>query len=319
MKLKNTVSLKNSKGISLIELMVSMVLGLTIVSGLMGMYLGSRETDKTRTELIDIESNARFALKSLRDTIALTGYSSIEGIYLDKAFHTPKDGSIANPDCRDGNPMVVNSQLLSSMPTELADFTKDGVDGGSDRLTVIVRPDHPTDGEVFLDCAGGGYVASSSFAPQEKQIACSTDKENSDIIGDTAEGMENPSEARLYNGFYLKDKSLICAGSRTEYSTPYTVADNIENMQFLYGVLKDGRLQYKNANTVETGDGAGNDDWASVVSVQVAILVSSANDVLETADERKFQLLDVEVSKTSKKMLKVYQTTINLPNRQMRR
>jgi type IV pilus assembly protein PilW len=301
---------RKMKGISLIELMVSMTLGLTIIGGLMSMYLGSRETDKTRTELIDIESNARFALNALRQTISHAGYASVESIPLQKPFQTPSDGVIVNPDCRNSEKLIVNDDLTISVPTELSKFTKDGANGGSDILTVIYRADHPNFGPMVFDCAGSGYKASSSLTVLEKQISCSTDRENEEVVGDTAEGMENPAESKIYNGFYIKGQSLICAGSRSTESIPHIIADNIENMQFLYGVFVGGNTEYKKADDVET-DG----EWESVVSVQVGILVSSVGDVLKTAQSRTYKLLGEDVIKSSKKMMKVYSTTISLNNK----
>ncbi len=306
--LKKSVSITYEKGISLIETMISMTIGLTLIGGLMSMYLGSRETDQTRVELIDIEANARMVLKTLRETIAHTGYPSIENIYLAKPFQTPDDGSLntsaANPDCRDDNKMIVNSNLLDSVPSALSGFTKDEVSG--DKITVIFRPDNPVTGTLFLDCASGGYTASATLTSQDKQLACSTDREG------VREGMEVPIDSKVYNGFYLDTSSneLICVGSRTESTTPYVVAENIENIQFLYGVTIDDNTQYKNATDVENDD-----EWESVTSVQVGLLMSSDKDILGADKERTFKLLDRDITLTSKKMLKVYKSTIRLPNR----
>jgi hypothetical protein len=122
--------------------------------------------------------------------------------------------------------------------------------------------------------------------------------------------MENPAESKIYNGFYIQGQSLICAGSRSTESIPHIIADNIENMQFLYGVFVGGNTEYKKADDVET-DG----EWESVVSVQVGILVSSVGDVLKTAQSRTYKLLGEDVIKSSKKMMKVYSTTISLNNK----
>jgi len=91
------------------------------------------------------------------------------------------------------------------------------------------------------------------------------------------------------------------------------IADNVENMQFLYGVDSGLGTTYKNATDVES-----NSEWQSVTSVQVAILVgSNESDVLNNAKARTYQLLDRQVSKpaTDHRMYKVYETTITLHNR----
>jgi Tfp pilus assembly protein PilW len=317
-KLTSSSANKN-KGFTLIELLVSMVTGIVLIAGLLSMYMGSRETDKSRTELSEIEANAREALNTLRQTIQHAGYTSIEGIALDKPFLTPVDGELNtnNPNCIDEEPMIVSDGLLNP-PTELTGYTNDFATG--DIITVIYRPDHPDQGNVFSDCASGNYAKPSFSAAdiKDRQKACSTDRAHSEVIGDTAEGMDASEEPKIYSGIYLRTfadgrKQLSCFGSRSESVQPRVIADNIDNIQILYGVLIDGNTSYKNATAIEASG-----DWESVTSVQIAILVrSSGTEVLKNAQDRTYRLLDKVIAKlsTDHRLYKVYSTTINLPNR----
>ena len=313
--------MRKAQGVSLVELMVSMTLGLILIGGLMSLYLGSRDADKTRTELSDIEANARVALNSLRQVIEHAGYRSVENVALfEKPFYSAMDGSIDNVACLDANDSVISNGLLTP-PSELEDYTTDSDNG--DSITVIYLADHPDKGDIFTDCAFGDYSIQNSTPAQnsERQKACSTDTDHSKQgeVGDIAEGMDVPSDAKIYSGFFLKAqgseslKSLVCYGSRSISEEPQLIAENIDNMQFLYGVKKDGSTTYKTASTIE-----GLDEWESVVSVQVAILVGSQNtEVLVGPKERSYQLLDETVTKeqSDHRMYKVYTTTIALQNR----
>ena len=311
-----TKSSKRHRGFTLVELMISMTLGLALLGGLMSMYFGSAKTDKTRTELSDIESNGRLALNSLRLIIEHAGYRSSAILSpLDKPFQTPVDGSIDIPDCRDGDEMIISglgtAEGLLNPPTELEGYTKDGVFG--DSITIIYRADSPA-GAVFAGCALGDYSTGSSTAADNtaRQLSCSVDQTS---------GMASPNDAKIYSGYYLKPvtgklKQLVCYGSRRINNTPQLIAENIDNMQILYGVRIDGNLSYKNADTIEL-----NDEWESVVIVQVALLIGSENEnVLVNPEDRTFQLLDRTVTKTEEdhRMYKVYSTSINLPNRSKR-
>ncbi|HIO97674.1 MAG TPA: hypothetical protein EYG71_07085 [Leucothrix sp.] len=315
-----SLTMHKAQGLSLVELMISMTLGLILIGGIMSMYLGSRGSDKTRTELSDIDTNARVALNSLRQVIEHAGYSSVEDIGLfEKPFYSAMDGDIDNVSCRDTEKSVISNGLLNP-PSELGDYTTDSDDG--DSITVIYLADHPDKGDIFSDCAFGDYSISGSTANDNsaRQKACSTDTDHSEQgeVGDTAEGMTVPSDARIYSGFFLKEesgslKSLVCYGSRSNSSTPQLIAENIDNMQFLYGVKIDDRTTYKTASIIE-----GNAEWESVVSVQVAILVGSeSKEVLVNPKARSYQLLDRTVSKikSDHRMYKVYTTTIALQNR----
>ncbi len=332
-KNKQTAQKNQVLGFTLIELLVSMTIGLFLIGGLMSMYLGSREGDKTRTELSDIEANARVALEALRQSIQHAGYTSTNYIPLDKPFY--KGSTIPNATCRDGRKLIISGSTatdgtpiagLTKPPTELVGYTKDAATG--DIITVVARPDNPNKGPIYTDCgtianATNTFVANSInrayqtsnstlLNDKDRQVACSAD---------ATVGVHNPFEAKMYSAFFLKQntgqpKQLMCYGSRSPSSIPLAIADNIENMQIRYGVLNGvgGRTSYKTATQVGS-------NWESVVSVQIALLVGSSKaNVLENAHSRTYQLLDVAITKpaTDHRMYKVYTTTINLPNRAQR-
>ena len=307
--------MRKAQGVSLVELMVSMTLGLILIGGLMSLYLGSRGSDKTRTELTDIDTSARIALNALRQIIQHAGYRSIENItQFEKPFYSEADGVLANQSCRTGSDKLITNLNLINHVNHATDpgYTKDKDSG--DMITVMYLADNPDKGSIYYDCAGANYSNSAS-----KLKACSTDKKNILDVGDTAEGMTVPINAVIYSAFYLKaetgkPKQLVCHGSRMATTDPaFIIADNVENMQFLYGVDSGLGTTYKNATDVES-----NSEWQSVTSVQVAILVgSNESDVLNNAKARTYQLLDRQVSKpaTDHRMYKVYETTITLHNR----
>ncbi len=340
-KLLKTTNTK-AQGFTLIELLVSMTLGLVLLGGMMSMYFGSRTADKARTELGDIEANARVALEALRDGIKHAGYTSVHYVKLEKPFHTPSDNTITDSICRDGKKLVVSGSTagdgtviagLTRPPNELLGYTKDNAAG--DIITVIARPDDPISGPIYRGCGSmansnntfvtdsinHAYQTSTSTPAQDiaRQTACSADK---------ATGMHDSFAAKIYSAYFLKQdsgqpKQLMCYGSRSSSSTPLVIADNIDNMQIRYGVLRDmidgvgGNLRFMSADQVE----ALADGWSSVISVQVAILVGSDNaNVLVDARSRSFDLLDVTITKpaTDHRLYKVYSTTINLPNRAQR-
>ena len=330
-KIINTSLSKNKHlGLSLIELMISMTIGIFLVAGIMSMYFGSRVSDKTRTELSDIDANARIALRALKDTIQHAGYRSVENLQqFEKPFYTESDGDIDDTVvCSDNKKLVVSPGLLNP-PTELEGFTKDNDNG--DSLTVVYLADNPGEGQLYYDCAtlnnsvsdssSRAYHSNNSDLATDKarQLACSTDKAHPQLTpGDIKQGMINSIDAKIYSGFFLrkesgKPKQLVCYGSRSESNTPLVIADNIENMQFLYGVSNAGLTTFKNATDVEN-----NDEWASVSSVKIAILVGSEDEkVLENPTDRTYQLLDkvVSIGDDDLHMYKVYTTTVSLQNK----
>jgi len=299
-------TLKKNQGLSLIEMMISMVLGLFLVLGLTTMYLSSKKTDKVRDAVSNIEENARLALNVLRASIEHAGYKSIDNIYIDNPFQVSSSPAISNPNCSDNEALITNADLMAAeVPTEMAGYTGDGNVAGneSDHLTVIYRADNPDRGSIFFDCSGktGSYEGD-----EDRQKACSTD---------SSVGFKQPQNALIYNGLYVdsSDKTLRCIGSRGTGGS-IVLANNIENMQVLYGVFKDNATIFKKASDVN----ASTNEWEAVTSVQVAILVSSERSVLEQTQEHKITLLDEEIEKEDKKLYRAFSTTIHLPNRSRR-
>jgi type IV pilus assembly protein PilW len=328
-----SLTMHRNQGLSLIELLISMTLGLSMLAGLMSMYLGSKNSDLTRTELSNMDANATVALKTLRKTIQLAGYGTVAVEVLNKSFYTEVDGTLAdtvanNPLCRDGKKLIVsglgaNSGLLNP-PEALLGYTKDNING--DVLTVIYRPDSPDKGYIYADCATSvgssptdypdnypyGTSTSTKAEDDARLVACSTDTSVT-----VPNGMHNPKDAKVYSAFFLdgNPKQLQCYGSRSRDAEPYIIADNIENIQYRYAVRSADKTVYKKADDITE------DEWKMVNSVQVAILVGSENrNVLKNPAIRKYQLLDMEVTKSAldKRMYKVYSMTIYLHNIGMR-
>ena len=148
---------------------------------------------------------------------------------------------------------------------------------------------------------GGGLTSAAlaSVIPEQ----CSSD---------TSTGLYDASQSKIYNALYITTndgrRALTCMGSR---GGAQPLVENIENMQFLYGVSIGDDLVYRNAEDVTN-----NAEWGSVVSVQVGILVRSDKEVLEEAESRVFLLLDEKITiSANRRIYKAYTTTIVLPNR----
>ena len=278
---------KNTQGITLIELLISSVVGMVIILSLTTLYFTSQKNTRTQDAISNMEENARIALSSLRQTIEHAGFPSIYNVPLEKPFHSTIDGNIdTNARCRGGSQKLVKP---SSIRTKV---TKD--DGTKDIIVVKYIADNENDAnhELILDCTGAKVLPECSADP--------------------ISGMYNPMDAVVYNAFYIGSKNaLLCAGSRN--AIPQPIAEDITNIQFLYGVNNSSGMAYLTATQVET-----NKTWENVISVQVAILARSSKETLSTKKQRYFVLLDKKLSKNDKYLYRVYTTTINLPNRNRR-
>ena len=200
----------NQRGLSLIELLVSLVIGLFLVGGLATNLMSAKSSDKSRQAISELDSNAQHAMDAIRQAVSQAGYPSTRNIYLDKAFYTESDGTADNPTCRNTS---LKRDIDGFTPGE-DEWTRDG--NTSDTITIVSLADNPCiDGEsscaasantdptalVYIDCANGGRDR------DERTVACSTDLNS---------GMKTPSDAKLFNTFRLdsSEKALICDGNR---------------------------------------------------------------------------------------------------------
>ena len=88
---------RQPRGFSLIELMVSLVIGLFIVAGIAQVFLGGRAASNLQQRLGDLQENGRFAMYFLQHDIRMAGFPRFSGgvqSTVDAAFNTPVDSPI---------------------------------------------------------------------------------------------------------------------------------------------------------------------------------------------------------------------------------
>lgn len=65
---------RNQKGLSLVELMVALAIGLLLMAGVLQIYLGSRQSYRVQESLSRLQENGRFALMFMEKDIRMAGY-----------------------------------------------------------------------------------------------------------------------------------------------------------------------------------------------------------------------------------------------------
>lgn len=302
----NTKNSRYQSGLSLVELMVAMVVGIFLLAGVVTNFVGTKNADVKRLALSEMDANAGRAFEVLRQSISHAGYGTINNIRLEKAFLTKSDGDPENSSCTgSGSVMWVESDKITKNHSTTDDL-----------ITVISLADNPCKfGEktcaaevsqnpaalVYTDCLGGGSLSDT------RVVSCSADKDNG--------GMTDPTKAKIYSSFILEKDAhtLMCQGSRGGKSQQ--IVDNVEAIKYLFGVTNDfGQTSYKTASQVETDD-----QWGLVRSVKVGMLLrSSKKYVLDQASTKKeYKLLKTAVKIDEadlRRLFKVYTTTINLEN-----
>ncbi len=277
---------KGQKAFSLVELMVAMVIGLFLLSGIASSYISSKKSSVHRDQVSLLEDNGRLALEVITRSLEHVGYSPVSGVFLENPFIENLADVVAET-CPDGSVNVVNTGIfrVAADDDALVQDTIGVMYYGSD--------------DVFTDCAGNTMDA---VVP----------------VGCRLPDSPLTEAAKIYNSFFINnaDNTLMCSGSRSP--APVVIADGVENIQFLYGIENndDGAVdRYVNATDINA-DAADNLDWAAVVNVQVAILVRSLKPVKNVAESESFTLLDtVVVAPNDRFQRAVFSTTVHLHNR----
>ena len=270
-------SLKRGQlGLSLVELLVVMIVGLFITIGISSVYVGNKRTSMTTDELSLLQANGRDVLQQLTRVIQHTGYKSTRSpLGQDMFIHGPVTTSM----CSDGSDSIVNTALFGTTQNDTAN---------GDTIGVVYLGDNL----LTTDCTGTQIRAACALSPTSAA----------------------PIEAaRIYN-YFRADVSaqgvpvLMCGGSLN--GTEDEVAEGVENLQFSYGEDADSDgIPDRFVNSDEVTN------WGSIVSVNVAVLIRSLRPVASVASERDYQLLDDVIITTNDKFLRaVFTTTIRLRN-----
>jgi len=61
-------------GVSLVELLIAMTLGLVLLAGMLTVFAGNKQSSELNTALAQIQENARFALSRMSRDMRMAGY-----------------------------------------------------------------------------------------------------------------------------------------------------------------------------------------------------------------------------------------------------
>jgi type IV pilus assembly protein PilW len=314
---------RKQSGFSLVELMVSMVLGLMLIAGAVSIYLASKRSYIEVEQVAAVTENARFSEQIMGDALRHIGFlgevtpNRVEvasgltapagdctdagaGAYdfLRLAFAvtaTTKDvpGCIDDayvPAVGPKNDVLIVKHVL---PQPHTDGAREGRDP-NDPYTTIDTPGPLQNGRVYVMANSvGGLLFDGSLPP-----SISTG-------GQYPGGSAWPYQ---YEVFYIRDKdqadddsplqlsrkvlSYNSATAAMEFETE-DLAEGVEYMQLLFGYDSDGDGDvdsYKDPAAI-----TGANTWSGVESVEVFMLIRSATKDAQYTDTKTYQLGGVSV------------------------
>lgn len=248
-----------ARGVTLVEILVSMVLGLVVIGVVLSNYLTSGLGKNSSSALQQMTEDATVALNFIRKQVSTAGYSSINPTTGSRAFN--------GAALRGCNGLFATPLAELSAAAGLCDAT-----AGTHSIAVAYEADVDnavaTATNLPRDCIGTG-VAPNFPAPPAI-----------------------PATTFVESRLYLNGTDLMCQGNGLSAAgvrlAPQPVVSNIVDMQITYGAAPAGAAPATSetaypATPNTLSNAAGVTDWTRVVAVRVCIVVRSENEVFSTA------------------------------------
>lgn len=283
----------SQQGLTLLELMVALVLGLLIVAAGLAVFLNAQRSMGFQTSMGDIQQNANFGLSMLTQDLRHAN------------LNTPSAQRVNNKLVGSGI-VFVNANLPAGVRTNTANrLTAQGISEdatqaeASDQITMQFMPD--VRGDDQFDCEGNAMVAGRTYVyryyldrlPDNQQIEGSLDR-----FG-------------LYcdSGFYVdSSNSVVGLGVNGQL-----IIQNVDAFKVRLLVKNpDGNLRYTTIdnyrNTLMPASVVDEKLYVNVVGIELGLLVTSAQSIgadasLNTRTEYMIAGQEVELQDNTKEVV----------------
>jgi type IV pilus assembly protein PilW len=293
-----SLAYRHQLGVTLIELMIAISLGLVIVAAVLSLYSANSSARTQAVAMAEMAEDGTYALRTLTRQIRLAGYNPFQpgrdpvGTATFSLYNPPHWGTTTLPLFGCASAFSTPERGTSAYTiTSIDQLTCDTSNTTSHAIAVTYEADSyntvPTSSGTPTDCIGSG-------------LAMQTLSQNA----------RNFNYFYVENRFYVKNNNLFCTGSGgavgSEYAAPaQPLVANVEQIYFTYGLatttvaaatsttsISIRPLGYLTADQVgdATGLDAGADTnltaldattrWSRVASVRICVLMRSSREIL---------------------------------------
>ena len=330
------------RGVTLIELMVSLTIGLIIMVAVVAAYLGASGAGRTAEAIGRMNEDGQMALTILSQQLRMAGVNPSQA---DRSSVTiglnVRNNSMPTHNTMTNGFAIRGCDLkFSDVTTAAAGNTSALTCGhaststGPDSISIAYEADKyntvPTSAGVPTDCMGNGITALSPAPTYIKSDEATT-----------ATATIYEAENRFYIGTstYIVNPTLYCKGKA---STQQPLVENIEDLQFSYGVVNpantvttsvtptftttlvvgylsawgvDNDTTLASLGVVNPSTPATSTRWNAVKTVRICVVVRSENPVSENSASAKYLNCNGTLTSASDKRLRrAYTTTVVLRN-----
>ena len=318
-------------GFSIIELMIALLLGLFLVSGVTGMYLSSKQTYRMTDNLSRLQESLRFSLEFMARDIRMAGYmpcrfpplniNAVSGNtdwhldYFNFGIRGHEGGISSFLPTSISNDFVSGSDAIVILKGGVYAGTVAFHDDTTDRF--VLQDAFPSEelkqGEVALVCDPRqatlfqiydsndttgvvDYGSNSGISPGNLTT-------NVGVFGEDAQitsyepviyyiaESEHNSEVNSLWRNYLQARDV--GGVETLVMWPEELLEGVETMQILYGVDVDNDLI---ADRYVKANDVLAAEWPNVITVRLGLLMSTGEEVAIEADTNTYNVAGTLIS-----------------------
>ncbi len=332
-----TTKLPNTQnGISLIEIMLALLIGLFLLGGLIQMFISSKQTYKVQDAMSRVQENGRFAMDFLIRDIRGAGSwgcfsNTIKVIPLLNKGTAVFDNYAAGIEGEEN--ISVNKDVLPNTDTLTLRNTTILLDAtGAD----VVVKEEPSSASADLKVSANSgidqgdliFVGDCSVGNLFQVTNVSTSKDGDSIAHNTGNTEKPGNASKEFSKVYGKDARLYKArfvsyqirtgegGQPALFKTEnggaaQELIEGVENMQILYGEDTDGN---GTPNRYVSVDKVGN--MAFVVSLKISLLVRSLeNNLTGTPISYTFDGQTITPPSNDMRIRRVFSSVVSVRNR----
>jgi len=301
----------DQQGITLIELLISLSLGLMLLLGLLTLYMGNKKTYLLAQELARIQEDGRIAMHIISRDLRMAGYSGC-GRSNEINLHT-KQFNIANSligwhagKTSMGMVLPINTQQIKSGTDSFLVQSAEGSSVGVKSITkekiIFTESHHFSVGDLLLiaDCNKGEiFRFNTPLLSQDYSRNAQVSRWRKIVYYIARTNRKNNINQSIY-ALYRRDLNAAL-------TVPNELIEGVEDMQILYAESADLEAPIK----FVTADQINN--WQAVRSIKINLLLVSKNTVNDNPqiyffNNKKYQAND-------RRLYRTWQTIVALRQR----
>lgn len=322
------ISRVRQRGMTLLELMIAMTIGLFLIGGLLAVYVGTNQSYRVSQATSRLQENARFAFDVLAMDIRMAGYMGCPGF----SDVTPNVIAAGAPAFSAMTALQgFESSAPSGITTAIANTDAITIQKASNMESLnltgnltAVNANIQIGGNPFgfvandilfiTDCKHADLFCANSVSTGNITISHSSACNSSNNLS-YAYGPDAMVMAFEQNTYFIANNP---SGQPALYRRPWNgnavgtseeVVEGVENMQIEYGEDTNADRVvdvYRTANAVAA--------WNNVYSVRVSLLMRTTDDGIASAVQ-PYTYNGATVTPTDRRIRRVFTSTIGLRNR----